>query len=55
MRWANDQHARFVLLYGPEEQSEGVVTVRDMTSGDQRRVPFADVTADLGAAVTEQA
>jgi histidyl-tRNA synthetase len=49
MRWANDQHARFVLLYGPDEQADDVVTVRDMVSGEQDRVPFGEVTARLSA------
>jgi histidyl-tRNA synthetase len=47
MRWANEQHARFVLLYGPDEQAEGVVTVRDMGSGEQDRVPLASVTGRI--------
>jgi histidyl-tRNA synthetase len=43
MKWANDQHARWVLMYGPEEQKTGEVTVRDMESGEQMRVPLAEV------------
>jgi histidyl-tRNA synthetase len=54
LRWANDQHARQVLIYGPEEQSSGEVTVRDMRSGEQTRVPVGRVTAFLlGAAQPE--
>lgn len=43
LKWADDQRARRVLLYGPEEQRAGVVTVRDMESGEQTRVPLAEV------------
>jgi histidyl-tRNA synthetase len=41
VQWANDQHARSVLIYGPEEQKTSEVTVRDMESGEQTRVPLA--------------
>ncbi|MGH3830160.1 MAG: histidine--tRNA ligase, partial [Pseudonocardiaceae bacterium] len=47
LQWANDQHARFVLIYGPEEQQTGEVTVRDMASGEQTRVPLAEAAAHL--------
>ncbi len=42
LKWANDQRARLVLIYGHEEQVAGEVTVRDMDSGEQARVPLAD-------------
>lgn len=47
LQWANDQHARSVLIYGPEEQQVGEVTVRDMESGEQTRVLFAEAAAHL--------
>lgn len=47
LKWANDQRARVVLIHGPEEQAEGVVTMRDMTSGDQFLVPVAEVAATV--------
>lgn len=47
LQWANDQHARFVLIYGPEEQKTGEVTVRDMASGEQTRVPLSQAAAHL--------
>lgn len=43
LKWANDQHARWVLLYGPEEQRAGNVTFRDMVAGEQSPVPLAEV------------
>ena len=49
LKWANDQHASTVLIYGPEEQKVHEVTVRDMKSGEQTRVLLADVTAHLRA------
>jgi histidyl-tRNA synthetase len=45
LKWANEQRARFTLIYGPDEQAANIVTVRDMASGEQGSVPFAD-TAD---------
>lgn len=47
LQWANDHHARVVLIYGPEEQKIGDVTVRDMESGEQTRVPLAEAAAHL--------
>jgi histidyl-tRNA synthetase len=47
LQWANDQRAQSVLIYGPEEQKVGEVTVRDMESGEQTRVPLGKVAAYL--------
>ncbi|MFY9806249.1 MAG: histidine--tRNA ligase [Pseudonocardiaceae bacterium] len=51
LKWAHDQHARSVLIYGPDEQKDREVTVRDMESGEQARVPFAEVPAYLHARI----
>lgn len=42
LKWANDQRARFALIYGSDEQATDVVTVRDMDSGEQTSIAFAD-------------
>ncbi|MET9782339.1 histidine--tRNA ligase [Nocardiopsis alba] len=47
LQWANAQNARFAVIFGSEEQESGEVTVRDMISGDQSRVPLSQVSADL--------
>lgn len=47
LKWADSQNARFTVLYGPDEQASGEVTVRDMASGDQTRVPLADAVPHL--------
>jgi histidyl-tRNA synthetase len=47
LAWAHDQHARLVLIYGPNEQEVRDVTVRDMDSGEQTRVPLAEIGAYL--------
>jgi histidyl-tRNA synthetase len=47
LKWASDAGARFCLIYGQAEQAAGVVTVRDMTSGDQTTVPAADLAGQL--------
>lgn len=49
MKWANDQSARYCLIYGQAEKADGAVTVRDMANGDQTRVPIGDVASYLGA------
>lgn len=47
LRWANDQQARVVLIYGIDERAAGEITVRDMESGEQTRVPFTEAAAHL--------
>ena len=53
LRWASDQGARWALIYGAADEEAGVVTVRDMTTGEQTAAPAATLTAflaDLAAA-----
>jgi len=40
---AENEGARRVVVLGPDELAEGVGVVRDMTSGDERRVPLAEI------------
>ncbi|WP_028927753.1 histidine--tRNA ligase [Pseudonocardia acaciae] len=47
LKWANDQRARFAVLLGPREHADGVVTVRDMGSGEQAQVPLREAAGDL--------
>lgn len=47
LQWANSQNARFAVIFGSEEQQSGEVTIRDMVSGDQNRVPLAQAAASL--------
>ncbi|MGI8816924.1 MAG: histidine--tRNA ligase [Pseudonocardia sp.] len=47
LKWANDQRARYVVLLGPREHAEGVVTVRDMESGGQAQVCLAEAAEHL--------
>ncbi|HET9253797.1 MAG TPA: histidine--tRNA ligase [Pseudonocardiaceae bacterium] len=54
LKWANDQHARVALIYGPDEQAANIVTVRDMTSGEQTQVPFAGAPDVLRARLPRQ-
>jgi histidyl-tRNA synthetase len=49
LKWAADRRARFALIYGPQERVERLVTVRDMDTGDQRRVPVEQIAAHLTA------
>ena len=43
LKWANDQGARWCLIYGGAEAEAGTVTVRDMVSGEQAAVPAGDL------------
>ena len=49
MRHAASLGARRVVIVGAREHEEGIATVRDMESGEQRTVPLADLVADLTA------
>src|SRR6204780_3454436 len=39
LKWASDSGARWALICGDKESQAGLVTVRDMVSGDQAQVP----------------
>ncbi|QBI53982.1 histidine--tRNA ligase [Streptomonospora litoralis] len=39
LKWAHEQQARLAVIRGADEQAAGEVTVRDMASGEQHRVP----------------
>jgi len=50
MKWANDSGARWCVIYGEQEQQGGVVTVRDMSTGEQVQVPADDLGEYLAQA-----
>jgi histidyl-tRNA synthetase len=43
LKWASDSGARWCLIYGEHEHEAGIVTVRDMASGEQVQLPASDV------------
>jgi histidyl-tRNA synthetase len=47
LKWAADRKARFALIYGASDKEAGVVTVRDMDSGEQAQVSPAELAAYL--------
>jgi histidyl-tRNA synthetase len=47
LKWASDQGARWCLIYGNAEADAGVVTVRDLRSGEQEAVPIGDLGGNL--------
>jgi histidyl-tRNA synthetase len=47
LKWASDAGARYCLIYGPSEQAEGRVTIRDMDSREQTVVPSGELTERL--------
>ncbi|GAB3698545.1 histidine--tRNA ligase [Nocardiopsis oceani] len=47
LQWASAQHARFAVIFGPEEQEAGEVTIRDMASGEQNRLPLTQASTTI--------
>ncbi|MVZ99145.1 histidine--tRNA ligase [Actinomadura sp. LD22] len=47
LKWAADRRARFALLQGDSEHSDGAATIRDMQTGDQERVSVGDLVTAL--------
>jgi histidyl-tRNA synthetase len=47
LKWANDNEARWCLIYGEQEHQAGHVTVRDMRSGEQTSVPAGEIASYL--------
>jgi histidyl-tRNA synthetase len=47
LKWASGQGARWALIYGRSEQEAGVVTVRDMDTGEQTAVPLPELAGYL--------
>jgi histidyl-tRNA synthetase len=43
LKWASDSGARWAVIYGDQEHEAAVATVRDMRSGEQLRVPVAEL------------
>ncbi len=50
LRQVNRASARFAVIIGQEELTQGSATVRDMVNGEQRQVPLAEVVGELGGA-----
>lgn len=51
LQWANTQHAKVSVIFGPDEQEAGEVTIRNMVSGDQTRVPVSQAAEQIQGAV----
>ncbi len=47
LKWSSDRGARWCLIYGSTEREAGVVTVRDMVTGDQTAVPLDQLARHL--------
>ena len=43
LKWASDQGVSYSVIYGADERAAGEVTVRDMVTGEQARVPVSGV------------
>jgi histidyl-tRNA synthetase len=53
LKWANDQRARYTVLLGSRELADGVVTLRDMTSGDQQQIGLPEAAERVIALLGE--
>lgn len=49
MRHASALGARYAVIVGPRDYEEGMATVRDMASGEQRQVPLGELTHALAS------
>jgi len=50
LKWASDQGVSYSVIYGADERAAGEVTVRDMVTGEQARVPVSGVAEHVGHA-----
>ena len=50
LKWAGDAGARWCLIYGEQEHEAGVVTLRDMETGEQVQVPAGELERHLAGA-----
>jgi histidyl-tRNA synthetase len=50
-KYAASRAVPFVTVVGDEESAQGLVTVKNLTSGEQQRVPRADAGRVIGAAL----
>jgi histidyl-tRNA synthetase len=55
LKWASDAGARWVLIYGRQEQEAAAVTVRDMLTGAQSSVPLTGLGRYLSDAAADEA
>jgi histidyl-tRNA synthetase len=51
LKWAADRKARFALIYGASDKEAEMITVRDMDSGEQTRVPVSALATHLAGSV----
>jgi len=49
--YANKLGCRYVLIYGEKEHSMGVITLKDMSTGEQKQVPIGDVLKEIRLAL----
>ena len=47
MKYANDRGVNFVVIIGEEERSSGILSLKNMTSGDQHKVSLQELIAKL--------
>jgi histidyl-tRNA synthetase len=53
LKWADEQGARWCVVYGRSEHEAGTATVREMATGDQVTLPLGDVPEYLAARIGE--
>jgi histidyl-tRNA synthetase len=55
LKWASDSGARWCLIYGDKEREAGVVTIRDLVTGDQEQVAEGGLAGHLTEAAARLA
>ena len=53
-KYAASRSVPFVTVVGDEEAAQGLVTVKNLTSGEQQRVPRREAGATIRAALTAE-
>ena len=54
MSYADKLSVPFVILVGEDEIKENVVSVKDMLTGEQKKLTFAQAAEKIAAAVSER-
>ena len=47
MRDANKLDAQYVIIIGEEELSKSIATIKDLSSGDQKEIPFESILSHI--------
>jgi len=46
-KYADRQNAKYVVVIGDDEINKGIVTLKDMTTGDQKEIKIEDLSKEI--------